>query len=52
MVTRRKFLTTHAAAVATSALGLHVPAFGAVADNGLETLVPEDQLPRPHREFW
>jgi cephalosporin-C deacetylase-like acetyl esterase len=52
MVTRRKFLTTHAAAVATSALGLQVPAFGAVADKGLKTLVPEDQLPRSHREFW
>lgn len=52
MVTRRKFLTGNAAAVATSVFGLHVPAFGATAGNGVETLVPEDQLPRSHREFW
>lgn len=49
MVTRRKFLAGNAAAVATSAFGLHLPALGEATQN---SLVPEDQLPRSHREFW
>lgn len=53
MVSRRKFLAGNAAAVATSALGLHMPAFASVAEGGMETtLVPQDRLPRSDREFW
>ncbi len=52
MVTRRKFLAGNAAAVATSAFGLHVPALGDVADDALQRMVQEEQLPRSHRRFW
>jgi cephalosporin-C deacetylase-like acetyl esterase len=36
-------------AAVSSALGLSLPAFGEVEQGGL---VPEDKLPRSHREFW
>ena len=52
MVTRRTFLACQAAVVATSAFGLHPSAFAAAEENGPETLIHEDQLPRSHREFW
>ncbi len=52
MVTRRKFLACNAAAVATSAFGLHVPAIGGVADDALQGMVQEDELSRSHRRFW
>lgn len=49
MVTRRKFLATNMTVAAASALGLHAPLHGESASVGL---VPENQLPQSHREFW
>lgn len=49
MVTRRTFLTTNMTVAAASALGLHQPILGETAPGGL---IPENQLPRSHREFW
>ncbi len=49
MVTRRTFLTTNMTAAVASALGLRLPAFSETTPSGM---VPEDQLPRSHREFW
>lgn len=49
MVTRRRFLAANMTVAAASALGLHPPLLG---ENAPSVLVPEDQLPRSHREFW
>lgn len=49
MVTRRKFLATNMTVAAASALGLHVPLQGESTPGGM---VPENQLPQSHREFW
>ncbi len=49
MVTRRKFVATNMTIAAASALGLHPPLLSESESRGL---IPENQLPRSHREFW